>query len=166
MDTHRKDTLEAVRRQISELERQIHEIKVELWPEDPAPKQGLSYLVSEEKIRKLLKARRLREQQLGQDLFADPAWDILLEAFAASLGQRRVAITALCQASSLPVATGLRWIGKLEEGGWLERRPDPFDGRRHWIELTAHAHTKLQGFFQIALPTVLPLCAASDTPLK
>jgi DNA-binding MarR family transcriptional regulator len=125
-------------------------------------REALSFLMTEEKVRKLLRARRLREKLLGPELFADPAWDILLEAFAATLGQRRVSITSLCQGSAVPTATGVRWIGKLQEDGWLVRRPDPLDGRRHWIELTANAQAKLQSFFQAALPSVLSLCAAKS----
>ena len=33
--------------------------------------------------RRLLEARRKREEMLGADLFRDPAWDILLDLFLA-----------------------------------------------------------------------------------
>jgi hypothetical protein len=34
-------------------------------------------------IREIIKLRRMRERLLGEDLFADPGWDILLDLFAA-----------------------------------------------------------------------------------
>jgi hypothetical protein len=154
-----KVSLEAVRRQILELERRLHEVKAELWSGTPKQEGAIASVVTEEKIRKLLKARRLRERQLGADLFADPAWDILLETFAAFLGQKRLSVSALCHASAVSSTTALRWVDKLLRTGWLQRRPDPFDGRRHWVELTPYAQAKLKDFFQTGLPTILPLCA-------
>jgi hypothetical protein len=44
----------------------------------------------------------MREQFFGPDLFADPAWDILLDLYAARLEQQRVAVSSLCIAAAVP----------------------------------------------------------------
>lgn len=87
-------------------------------------------------IRRLIKARRLREEVFGPELFADPAWDILLEAYACQLAQQRVSVSELSQAAAVPNTTALRWLFKLESDGWIKRIEDHLDGRRFWVELT------------------------------
>jgi DNA-binding MarR family transcriptional regulator len=103
-------------------------------------------------IRRMLRARRSREQQFGPNLFADPAWDILLEAYAAELEQQRISVTALSEASAVPPTTALRWLSKLEEDGWLRRKADPYDGRRFWVALTEQASVQLRTYFDNVEP--------------
>jgi DNA-binding MarR family transcriptional regulator len=88
------------------------------------------------RIRSVLKARRQRANFFRADLFADPAWDMLLELYATLLCDRRICVSDLCEASDVPPTTALRWISKLETEGLLIRRGDPFDGRRVWVELS------------------------------
>ena len=89
----------------------------------------------------------MREQFLGQDLFADPAWDILLDLYAAQLEQQRVAVSSLCIAAAVPATTALRWIKTLTEMGLLVRTADPHDGRRVYIELSETAADGLEAYF-------------------
>jgi len=42
-----------------------------------------------------LKARRLREEMFGSELFADPAWDIVLDLYTAEARGERVQVTSL-----------------------------------------------------------------------
>lgn len=105
-------------------------------------------------IRKVLRARQRRIELLAPDLFADPAWDMLLEAFACELEQRRVSVSALCAIAGVPYTTALRWMKKLEDDGWLRREKDPFDGRRIWVELTVKAEEKLQDYFDRVGPVL------------
>jgi hypothetical protein len=104
------------------------------------------FVIDEPKVRRILRARRIREQTLGSDLFADPAWDLLLEAFAADLGQRRISVADLCCASPVPSTTALRWIQKLEQDDWL-CRAEFADGAED-IELTAQGAVKLRRCFE------------------
>ena len=106
-------------------------------------------------VRLILRARREREAIFGDQLFADPAWDILLEAYASSLSEQRLSIGALCEAAAVPSTTALRWLTKLEQDGWLRRRADPLDARRWWVELTERgvsAMERLAAKTPIALP--------------
>src|SRR6185503_13969819 len=89
--------------------------------------------------KEIVRSRRQREKIFGADLFGEPAWDILLELYAAGLGQQKLSVSGACYASAVPHTTGLRWVLKLEKDGWIRRVNDPFDGRRSWVELTEEA---------------------------
>ena len=101
---------------------------------------------SEARIRQIQKLRHSRELLFSPDLFADPAWDMLLELYAAELGCTRLSVTSLCIASASPATTALRWINKLEEQGWVSREADQHDGRRSFIALTAKASAAMETF--------------------
>lgn len=59
-------------------------------------------VVTAAQVRDLLRARRLRADFLPGDLFADPAWDMLLDLLAAHLDQERVSVSSLCIAAAVP----------------------------------------------------------------
>ncbi|MBO9378595.1 winged helix DNA-binding protein [Sphingomonas histidinilytica] len=98
-------------------------------------------------IRDMIRARRLRDELFGAGLFADPAWDMLLDLMAARLERRPVAVSSLCIAAAVPATTALRWIKQLTEAGLLRRVADPDDGRRVFIELTDHAASVMEAYF-------------------
>lgn len=99
-------------------------------------------------VRALIRLRRLRDQFFSKDLFADPAWDMLLDLMAARLEQTSVAVSSLCIAAAVPATTALRWIRTLTEHGLFVRRADPEDGRRIFIELSSAASNALTAYFQ------------------
>lgn len=112
--------------------------------------------VSERDVRALIKLRRNRDRFFDAELFADPAWDILLELYAAALGQLRVPVTSLCSGAAVPATTALRWIGQLEERGLITRRPDPTDGRRCFLMLSSDGFEAMNGYFR-TVPASSPL---------
>jgi DNA-binding MarR family transcriptional regulator len=83
--------------------------------------------------RQLLGLRRLREEMLGGNLFADPAWDLLLHLYVESAAGNQVAISGLCSAAKVRPTTGLRWINLLVDAGLLEKSDDPEDARRVFV---------------------------------
>lgn len=87
-------------------------------------------------IRQMIRLRRMREQHFDADLFADPAWDMLLDLMAARLERKQVAVSSLCIAASVPPTTALRWIKAMTDSGIFERCADPEDGRRIFIRLS------------------------------
>ena len=113
----------------------------------PAPPPS-NHSVSERYIRDMLKLRRRRDSFFNSELFADPAWDILLELYAADLGQVRITITSLCIAAAVPPTTALRWIKQLENEGIILRRDDPVDGRRKFVMLSPKALDAMNAYFQ------------------
>ncbi|MDX3899165.1 MAG: winged helix DNA-binding protein [Sphingobium sp.] len=112
----------------------------------PAPSSGAAVLTAGQ-VRDLLRARRLRAEFLPAELFADPAWDMLLDLLAARLDGARVSVSSLCIAAAVPPTTALRWIRTLTEQGLVERRADPHDGRRVFIALADDTVEALQRWF-------------------
>lgn len=98
-------------------------------------------------VRDLLRARRIRADFLPGDLFADPAWDMLLDLLAAKLEHERVSVSSLCIAAAVPPTTALRWIRTLTDKGLVERQADPHDGRRIFIALANEAAEALTRWF-------------------
>lgn len=93
-------------------------------------------------------ARRRRYAYFGDRLFADPAWDILLELFLAELEHRAVPVTDLCGASNVPDTTILRWIRRLEIGGTIVRARDPVDKRRVFVRLSQTGCETMQRYVE------------------
>lgn len=98
-------------------------------------------------VRDLLRARRIRADFLPGDLFADPAWDMMLDLLAARLEHERVSVSSLCIAAAVPPTTALRWIRTLTDKGLVERQADPHDGRRVFIALAQEATDALTRWF-------------------
>lgn len=101
------------------------------------PDAGPAVEIAAAEIRAVIRARRMRAQFFADELFADPAWDMLLDLFAAALERRQVSVSSLCIAAAVPPTTALRWIGTLHEAGLFERQADPSDRRRAYIGLSA-----------------------------
>jgi hypothetical protein len=102
------------------------------------------------RVRSIIRARRLRDQFFGTDLFADPAWDMLLDLMAAKLEGQQVAVSSLCIAAAVPATTALRWIKALVDRGLFLRVGDPQDGRRIHIELADEAASALDAYLRTA----------------
>lgn len=97
-------------------------------------------------IRNVIRARRLRDQVFGGGLFEDPAWDMLLDLFAAELERAQVSVSSLCIAASVAPTTALRWIARMTEAGLFVRQPDPFDRRRAFMALSHRASTGMHDY--------------------
>lgn len=92
-----------------------------------------------------IRLRRRRDRIFGTGIFAEPAWDMLLDLFLArEKGLRPVSITSLCIASAVPATTALRWIETLVQQGLLSKAADPTDGRRIFVHLTNEAWQKMR----------------------
>jgi hypothetical protein len=98
-------------------------------------------------VRRIIRQRQLRARFFDGDLFADPAWDMLLDLTAARAEHVRVSVTSLCIASGVPPTTALRWIGQMAEVGLFERVEDDTDRRRAFIALTDRAADAMARYF-------------------
>jgi DNA-binding MarR family transcriptional regulator len=119
----------------------------------PAAEGDEEEALSASAIRAMIRARRLRDQFFQNDLFADPAWDMLLDLMAARLDRQRVAVSSLCIAAAVPATTALRWIKALTDCGLFVRIADPQDGRRVFIELSDKAAAQLGAYLKAAQRT-------------
>ena len=103
--------------------------------------------VSVDTVRSVIRARRLRARFFDEELFADPAWDMLLDLLQAELAQLRVPVSSLCIAAAVPATTALRWLKTMTSQGLFVRRADPHDGRRVFVELAPAASMALRRYF-------------------
>ncbi len=83
--------------------------------------------------------RRQRSRFFPEDLFAEPAWDLLLDLFLARLEGKMITVTSACIAADVPVSTALRWISVLEAQGLVKRSRNVGDQRSTWVRLTDRA---------------------------
>jgi len=116
--------------------------------ERPEPAAGDAPPVSLEMLRQMIRARRLRARYFDEELFADPAWDMMLDLLQAEIAQHRVPVSSLCIAAAVPATTALRWIKSMTEAGLFRRRADPHDGRRVFVELAPEASDSLRRYFK------------------
>jgi len=100
-------------------------------------------------VRRLLRLRRDRGRFLPADIFADPAWDMLLDLAAARLEGRAVPVSSLCIAAAVPTTTALRWVRSLPEAGLFVRRADPGDARRSHISLSDDAASAVLAWLRL-----------------
>lgn len=111
----------------------------------PLPTQSVGATM----IRRQIRMRRERERFFPAEIFGDPAWDMLLDLMAAQLEGRKVPVSSLCIAASVPTTTALRWIRSLTEAGLFVRRIDPEDARRAHVSLSAEAATAMLGWLRL-----------------
>jgi DNA-binding MarR family transcriptional regulator len=111
------------------------------------PKGDDAPAISAETVRAVIRARRLRSRYFSEELFADPAWDMLLDLLQAEIAHLRVPVSSLCIAAAVPATTALRWLKAMTSEGLFVRRADPHDGRRVFVELAPQTSQTLRRYF-------------------
>lgn len=86
----------------------------------------------------------------NDELFGEPAWDILLDLYVANAEQKSVSVSSACIGSAAPPTTGLRWLGVLSEQGLILREHDPEDQRRVLVRLTEKGLSAMDEYFESA----------------
>jgi predicted transcriptional regulator len=126
--------LQEVAQRVSELETRVAEAG------QGAPSRGFS----DDKLATLASAiyrmRQHRQSYFEAALFAEPAWDMMLDLFINKVRGARVSTTSLCLAANVPHATGIRWIRTLREHGLLRRYRAADDARLMLIEITTKGY--------------------------
>lgn len=112
----------------------------------PSDERAADLTVTPHDLRQAIRARRLRTQFFDQGLFEDPAWDMLLDLYAAEMERAQVSVSSLCIAAAVAPTTALRWIAKMSEAGLFERHPDPFDRRRAFMALSDKASDGMRAY--------------------
>jgi DNA-binding MarR family transcriptional regulator len=102
--------------------------------------------------------RARRTQHLPSELFAEPAWDILLELYAFELIGREVTQSELLIRVSAPSSTSLRWVKMLDAEGLVTRRAHTGEADSS-ITLTSKSVHALEAYFDTATS---PLGSAGD----
>src|SRR6476469_1135829 len=94
------DRLLQLSEEVSRIAGSLAQMSVGLAELEP-PVQGIP-VVSMEAVQWIIHARVLRSKFLSTYLFADPAWDMLLELLRAEIAQRRISVSSLCIAANVP----------------------------------------------------------------
>ena len=62
---------------------------------------------------------RSRSKILPRELFAEPAWDLLLELFVADAQGRRLTARQVCSRASIPPSVMSHWLKHLSQSGFV-----------------------------------------------
>ena len=114
---------------------------------EPPASDGPGIEIAVEMVRCVIQARRLRHAIFDKNLFADPAWDMLLVLLEAEIAQRRMTIASLCVAAGVPATTALRWIKVMTDADLFRRREDEDDASRVLVELSSIASQAMRRYF-------------------
>jgi DNA-binding MarR family transcriptional regulator len=98
-------------------------------------------------FRKIKRQRMLRNRFFGKHLFADPAWDMILDLAVAHSEGRSLCVSSLGYGSGVPATTSLRWISQLVKDDLVERVQDNKDKRRTFVRLSANGVACVIRFF-------------------
>lgn len=82
------------------------------------------------------RSRKMRHKSFDRNLFGEPAWDILLTLYTIDGDRRRLSTRDLSKQADLALTTALRWLDYLEAQGLITRKPNPFDRRVVYVELS------------------------------
>lgn len=88
-------------------------------------------------------SRAARARVFGGDLFAEPAWDILLSLYIAERVGYRMKVSAVCNESGVADTTALRWIDRLLELCLIQKQRNPLDNRSTFIGLSSDGLEKM-----------------------
>lgn len=98
--------------------------------------------ITEDHIQSVISARRGRERLFGRHLFSDPAWDVIMELYAAMLGKRRMSAADLAKAIGAPESVIERWIAALVDAGIVSTIGDAKEASSI-VELTEEGAAKM-----------------------
>ena len=98
--------------------------------------------------RRMYELRRRRDASFGDELFSEPAWDILLHLFVAAAEGRAVSVSSACDGAAAPPTTALRKLRQLEEARLIVRVGDPADARRSYVRISALACRKMRSLLK------------------
>ena len=107
-------------------------------------RQRPDFEITEDHIRSLLLARRARDAILGEELFSDPGWDVLLELYAARLSGRETSVSELASAIRTPPSIVARWVDTLSKHGLTTAPPERSNSASAVVSLTDEGLSKLE----------------------
>lgn len=99
---------------INEFSRKLHEVLPQVGTDSRRKARP-------NKVRACIRWRAARSELLGQNLFYDPAWDILLCLYASHLEGAESGLEELKRWVDVPVTVLCRWLTVLEERRLISR---------------------------------------------
>ena len=93
--------------------------------------------------RRIYEGRKRRSAHFGQQMFNEPAWEMLLILYLEDSGERQLQ-ARLDELSGASRSTGNRWIDFLVRKGLAKREEHPTDKRRNFVTLSEKGRTLLE----------------------
>ncbi|WP_394664707.1 hypothetical protein [uncultured Sphingomonas sp.] len=93
-------------------------------------------------------------QVFDAELFADPAFDMLLFVFLEEEAGRPVETSACYRASGVPRTTAVRWINMMVSNGMFESAPHPTDRRLALLSLSEDTRARVRQWLTGLRPMV------------
>lgn len=97
---------------------------------------------------RVLRRRAVRCGQFSDDIFSDPAADILVDLYASEQVDRVVDVSSASIASHATQTTAIRHLAQLEKRGMIARFADPKDKRRALLKLTDNGRETTQALLR------------------
>jgi DNA-binding MarR family transcriptional regulator len=94
----------------------------------------------------LFKARRARDRIFDEQLFGEPAWDMLLALYCLPQRGELLTVSSLSNVANVPSATGIRWQRILAEEGLIKRGPHILDARVRLVGLTQQGRLLMEEY--------------------
>jgi DNA-binding MarR family transcriptional regulator len=91
-------------------------------------------------------SRGLRGKLFDQNIFGEPAWEIILTLYTIDSDRRRLNTRELSVLAGVALTTVLRWLDYLEEQGFIVRSSNPYDHRMVYIELAQKGRTAMDEY--------------------
>lgn len=92
--------------------------------------------------------RRSRAEFLPEELFSEPAWDILLDLFIHECRGKMTPTTSACIASNVAPTTALRYLDILDNLGLIYRSRSDRDNRLRFVRLTNVGRLAMTEYFE------------------
>lgn len=97
--------------------------------------------------------RRERDKIFEDSLFADPAWDMLLDLFVMASEGKAVSVSRACDIAGVPLPTMHKQVAHLEQKGLIRRIPHSTYAECFYLELTDKAYQNMLHYFSLARKT-------------
>lgn len=95
-----------------------------------------------------IQLRRMRKNHFGSAQIAGPTWDMMLDLMLGNANGRTLSASDLATGAGVPLSSGLRMIGALENAGLAKRSIDERDRRRSIVRLTDLGVEKMASYFE------------------
>ena len=133
-----------LRAQLDQLAGEIDRIRAELAAEALT---GAERQVTLRQVAAYIDARTSRRNIFGDDLFFDPAWDIMLRLTYAWLQEMPMPMGKLVELTDIPQTTVLRWVSLLQDAGLVCSAAGDEDKRRKFVALTPDGFAAMTQWF-------------------
>lgn len=91
-------------------------------------------------------SRRLRSDFFPDELFTDPAWDVLLMLYSAEHADKPLTLSSVCATAGVPETTAYRWVERLITAGLALRQAHPSDRRATLLRLKSETIERLDKY--------------------